>query len=336
MAKRGTLEHPKTKRLARQIDMPAWAALGLLEAFWHWIGRYCPTGAFTSEDWFDCADTIRLDPGVLQALIASGYVDQFGDAFLVHDWQDHADDTVKKTLQKRDEVFADGSAVRKSSSKPPETNDSRTVPDSKPESFANDSRMDREQIASDSRHARALSHEPRALSLEPEPGAMSLPTGGPGGLGAPPGVEIPLKPPESPPDPPSEPPRDAFEPPWWEFGDAGSLEVRIASAIRSGKGYAKFDPPEERVSKLASYVQGFAPDDEAGLSVLEAFTEYLDSKRNPPYSDPIRALRDWFAKRESEWRRIRRQREIDSNSRNGFAPKSLEQRAAELGVSLGA
>lgn len=140
MAKRGTLEHPKTKRLARSLQLPAWAALGLLESFWHWVGRYTPSGLITPEELEDCADTIRFDEGgesLARVLHACGWLDEVDGGWYVHDWHDHADDSTKKVLEKRGETFANGSEVRKQVQKPMGGNDSRTVS----EQDASDSRQ---------------------------------------------------------------------------------------------------------------------------------------------------------------------------------------------------
>lgn len=117
MAKSGTFEHPKTKRLARFLKQPNYAALGLLEAFWHWIGRYAPTGQLDALALEDCADTLRFDDGgeaLSEALLQSGWLDALEDGtYYVHDWHDHATDAVKKDLQRTGRKFANGAPVRK-------------------------------------------------------------------------------------------------------------------------------------------------------------------------------------------------------------------------------
>jgi len=157
MAKRGTLDHPKTKRLGRQLDMPAWAALGLLEAVWHWVGRYRPTGFLTGDDLADIADTIRYESGGALAsdLVSTGWLDEVEGGWYIHDWHDHADDTVKKTLAKRGEKFANGSSVRKQS---------------QPELIAPEAVSTREPIANDSRTVREQSgNDERVIRDKPEP-----------------------------------------------------------------------------------------------------------------------------------------------------------------------
>lgn len=117
MAKSGTFEHPKTKRLARLLKAPNYAALGLLEAFWHWVGRYAPTGQIDTDAMEDCADTLRFDEGgevLAEILTGSGWLDALEDGtYYVHDWHDHATDAVKKDLQRTGRKFANGAPVRK-------------------------------------------------------------------------------------------------------------------------------------------------------------------------------------------------------------------------------
>jgi len=135
MAKRGTLDHPKTKRLGRALNMPAWAALGLLEAVWHWVSRYCPEGLLGDEDLEDCADTIRFDAGgkmLAETLESCGLMDAQDGMWYVHDWHDHADETTKKALEKAGKGFANGSQSRRFTKKP-----EQVIPY---EEFANDSR----------------------------------------------------------------------------------------------------------------------------------------------------------------------------------------------------
>jgi len=140
MAKRGTLEHPKTKRLARAMKAPAYSALGLLEAIWQWVGRYTPTGFLTAEELEDCADTIRFDEGgeILGSMLhACGLLDEMEGGWYIHDWHDHADDSVKKVLAKRGERFANGSELRKQVQHAPQEEDAGTVR----EQDANDTRQ---------------------------------------------------------------------------------------------------------------------------------------------------------------------------------------------------
>lgn len=112
MAKRGTLEHPKTLDLAERLGIMEPFALGLLEAFWGWVGKYHPSGDVTNVRPALLAASIRYrgDSAQLWATLAEcGFVDKMDDGRLVvHDWSDHADECVNAVLARRHERFADG------------------------------------------------------------------------------------------------------------------------------------------------------------------------------------------------------------------------------------
>ena len=42
--KRNTIDHPKTKALARALGLPLYSGVGVLEALWHWTARHAPAG----------------------------------------------------------------------------------------------------------------------------------------------------------------------------------------------------------------------------------------------------------------------------------------------------
>jgi hypothetical protein len=112
MAKRGILEHPKTLDLAARLDIMAPYAVGLLEVFWQWVAKYHPTGDISGTRPRLMASSIRYagNPEDLwQALIDCGWIEVQPDQAMVHDWSEHADDTVRKLLLRRNETFADGS-----------------------------------------------------------------------------------------------------------------------------------------------------------------------------------------------------------------------------------
>lgn len=107
MAKRGTLGHPRTSKLARALNMPAWAALGLLEAFWHWAGRYAPTGLLDQELLESAMDGSGISGDHAAALVETGWLDPLEDETIwIHSWHEHADDTVKKNLKAAKKSFA--------------------------------------------------------------------------------------------------------------------------------------------------------------------------------------------------------------------------------------
>jgi hypothetical protein len=109
MALRAVPEHPKFARLKRTLRISKFEALGLLEALWHFTGKFAPrgnVGKFTDleiEDWLEW----NGDPGfAVKGLIASGWLDESKEfRLVVHDWKDHADATTKKYMGRTGEGF---------------------------------------------------------------------------------------------------------------------------------------------------------------------------------------------------------------------------------------
>jgi len=102
MALRAVPEHPKFARLKKELGLPKCHALGLLEALWHFTGKFAPrgnVGRFTDaeiEAWVEWEGK----PGAAVAgLIAAGWLDMSTEhRLVVHDWHDHADSTTKKQV----------------------------------------------------------------------------------------------------------------------------------------------------------------------------------------------------------------------------------------------
>lgn len=122
--KRGTPDHPKTKRLARTLGVPRPHAVGMLEMLWHFTARFSPNGdigRFDPEDIAEAVDWERDPLELLNTLVDLGWLDRPGGdgSLLVHDWSDHADESVRKTLQRRGEDFADGTPARTARSRKP-------------------------------------------------------------------------------------------------------------------------------------------------------------------------------------------------------------------------
>ena len=103
--KRGTPDHPKTKRFARALGVPSYAAMGLLEVMVnHWAPDFAVTGAIGKWNDQDIADGLGWDGDaatLVAALVDSGYVDRHPEHRLViHDWELHADQGVRNKLKK--------------------------------------------------------------------------------------------------------------------------------------------------------------------------------------------------------------------------------------------
>jgi hypothetical protein len=86
--------HPKTRRLCRELNITTATALGLLHMLWWWAVDYAPDGDLTNAEPQDLADALDWpgNPGpLIAALIKSGYVDRdrHGGELLLHDWLDY-------------------------------------------------------------------------------------------------------------------------------------------------------------------------------------------------------------------------------------------------------
>lgn len=108
--KRGTIDHPKTMRLARLLDIERWGAVGILESLWHFTARHAMRGDIGRWPNDEIAEGIgwKGDPDTLvDALVSARWLDADNShRLIVHDWHEHADDSVKKTLRNRSEHFA--------------------------------------------------------------------------------------------------------------------------------------------------------------------------------------------------------------------------------------
>lgn len=107
--KRGTPRHPKVAELSALLEIPRYSAVGLLELLWHFtaefalagdVGRFSDDAIAQALCWDD-ASTKLID-----ALVQSGWLDRCECHRLrVHDWNDHADQTVQRVLSKRNQGF---------------------------------------------------------------------------------------------------------------------------------------------------------------------------------------------------------------------------------------
>ena len=110
--KRNTTDHPKTKALARALDLPLYGAVGVLESLWHWTARHAPAGdvgRFSDADISDGVYWDRDPATLIGALVECRWLERHPQHRLViHHWPDHADDAVNMGLARRREWFADG------------------------------------------------------------------------------------------------------------------------------------------------------------------------------------------------------------------------------------
>lgn len=106
--KRGTPEHPKTVRLSRILDIERWGAIGLLEGLWHFAARYAIQGDIGRWSNQEIADGIGwhgrhgTPDALVAALVEARFLDESPEhRLLIHDWADHCDESVRKTLKSR-------------------------------------------------------------------------------------------------------------------------------------------------------------------------------------------------------------------------------------------
>lgn len=110
--KRGTPEHPKMLALSRALSIPRFSAVGLMETLWHWASRFAPQGDIGKWSDTAIADGATWEGDAEQfvsALTEIGWLDASAEYRLViHDWEEHADGTVKKYLQRQGLTFLSG------------------------------------------------------------------------------------------------------------------------------------------------------------------------------------------------------------------------------------
>ncbi|MBV6340973.1 hypothetical protein [Candidatus Magnetobacterium casense] len=124
--KRGTPRHPKVACLASTLGITQYAAVGLLEMLWHFTAEFARDGGIGkySDDVIKAALSYDGDSTTLiNALASCGWIDRCDCHRLrIHDWKEHADQTVQKVLAKHNQTFAqcyDGDSIILSPSKMP-------------------------------------------------------------------------------------------------------------------------------------------------------------------------------------------------------------------------
>jgi hypothetical protein len=107
--KRGTPDHPKVVRFAKVLGARRHVAVGLLEMLWHLTARYTPAGDVGkwSDDEIATALDWDQDPArLIGAFVVCGLLEPHPmHRLIVHDWPEHADDSVKLLLKRRDLSF---------------------------------------------------------------------------------------------------------------------------------------------------------------------------------------------------------------------------------------
>ena len=118
--KRGTHRHPKMLALSKTIHRPIPACIGYLHLLWEATADYAPQGDIGrySDEWIEASCMWNGKKGeLIAALIACGWIDkpnsQDGERLspvsksilTVHDWFDHAEEYVRKKLNRANLPF---------------------------------------------------------------------------------------------------------------------------------------------------------------------------------------------------------------------------------------
>ena len=124
--KRNAFDHPKFRRLAKLLDLPSpWAPLGIMEAISHFTAKHAIQGDIGKWSDEEIADGIGWDKEpakLIEALVEARLFDRDRThRLVVHDWKDHADDSVRKTLKRNGRDFISAGSVPQESGHVPDT-----------------------------------------------------------------------------------------------------------------------------------------------------------------------------------------------------------------------
>ena len=125
--------HPKTKRLARELKISVAAAIGHLHCLWWWATDYAPDGDLTEyEDW-EIADAAYYEgkntAKFKDALIFAGFLDNTEQGRLIlHDWNDYAGKNLKQRQKARERTqrYREKQSATSSSQNEDETQETHT------------------------------------------------------------------------------------------------------------------------------------------------------------------------------------------------------------------
>jgi hypothetical protein len=110
----------KMKRLCRLLDIPLYQAVGMLELLWHLTAREAPRGdigKLSNEDIALAVDYRQNEDVLIEVLVRTRWLDVSAEhRLLIHDWQEHADEAVKKRLTRSGQSFI---SARHVETKPP-------------------------------------------------------------------------------------------------------------------------------------------------------------------------------------------------------------------------
>lgn len=312
MAKSTFRNHKKLIRLQHALGLTHGRAYGLITYLWDWAQEHCPSGLLDRLDLKDVLVTIgghiaeESFEACLEAMTNPDHrwLDKVGDRYYIHDWHDHCENSVHAKLYRSLATFGNGAL---------------------PKPTGGISKQDRESL--DAKWAairEALdTHWQELVSNRDNESSTSCQLVAHESSPIETSCQLPLPKPMPKPIPEDNPPTPlaggtAAEPPWWEGrSDPAAFIASKVDAVRmkGGKRPGWAAPEEQACKNLAEFVAGFDPGDDGTKgqtqlveSVLAEFEDYHLGKLKPPYTDPVRALRNWFGKREPTCRAVIRSR----------------------------
>ena len=105
--KRGTPDHPKVYELCDQLGCDRPTALGYLVLLWEFAARYAPRGDIGRysdkriEAALDWGGRGKPEGKLIKSLTNCGWCDESPEfRLIIHDWSDHADQSVRKKLSR--------------------------------------------------------------------------------------------------------------------------------------------------------------------------------------------------------------------------------------------
>lgn len=108
--KRNTDSLPKFKGLAKELGLPRYATMGVLEAVWELTGKHAPRGNVGKFSNQEIADDLGWEGDadeLVAALIKHRWLDTSDQhRLLIHDWKDHAPDWLKKAIVRSGDGWA--------------------------------------------------------------------------------------------------------------------------------------------------------------------------------------------------------------------------------------
>lgn len=104
--KRGAVESPKVRRLSKRLGVGLASTVGHLELLWHFTARQSPAGdvgRWTDDEIAEACDWDGDPAWFVDALVIARWLDPCpAHRLIVHDWSEHADDALRKSMRRRD------------------------------------------------------------------------------------------------------------------------------------------------------------------------------------------------------------------------------------------